>query len=365
MSWSKTFTRGDVAQHSSKEDCWVIFDNVVYDVTDFIADHPGGEELIMEYAGQDVTAIMKNKDSHVHSRSAYTMLGDFAIGKVSLPETMSPEGMAPAFLPADAHISDDFVPEETDVAKDYVHHQFLDLSKPLIPQMWYSSFSKEFYLEQVHIPRHCKEPAQLMPYAFLEVFTKTPWYVIPMMWLPIAAAFFHLSATQYKEFFYTGNATLSNMEGYAAAFGCFVFGVVFWTFIEYLFHRFLFHMDRLLPRHQFFYLMHFLLHGIHHFLPMDRYRLVMPPVLFATLSFPMLLLAHAVLPTAMANGVISGSYSMYVVYDTMHYALHHTKLPEYVREQKRYHLEHHYKNYELGFGVTSKIWDYVFHTVLV
>jgi len=111
--------------------------------------------------------------------------------------------------------------------------------------------------------------------------------------------------------------------------------------------------------------MHFLLHGIHHFLPMDRYRLVMPPVLFATLSFPMLLLAHAVLPTAMANGVISGSYSMYVVYDTMHYALHHTKLPEYVREQKRYHLEHHYKNYELGFGVTSKIWDYVFHTVLV
>ena len=198
MSWSKTFTRGDVAQHSSKEDCWVIFDNVVYDVTDFIADHPGGEDLIMEYAGQDVTAIMKNKASHVHSRSAYTMLGDFAIGKVSLPETMSPEGMAPAFLPADAHISDDFVPEETDVAKDYVHHQFLDLSKPLIPQMWYSSFSKEFYLEQVHIPRHCKEPAQLMPYAFLEVFTKTPWYVIPMMWLPIAAAFFHLSATQYK-----------------------------------------------------------------------------------------------------------------------------------------------------------------------
>ena len=71
MSWSKTFTRGDVAQHSSKEDCWVIFDNVVYDVTDFIADHPGGEDLIMEYAGQDVTAIMKNKDSPVHSRSAY------------------------------------------------------------------------------------------------------------------------------------------------------------------------------------------------------------------------------------------------------------------------------------------------------
>ena len=37
----------------------------------------------------------------------------------------------------------------------------------------------------------------------------------------------------------------------------------------------------------------------------------------------------------------------------MHYALHHTKLPAYMREQKKYHLAHHYKNFELGFGVTS------------
>ena len=97
---------------------------------------------------------------------------------------------------------------------------------------------------------------------------------------------------------------------------------------------------------------------------MDRYRLVMPPILFAALSAPMVMLAHIVFPAAVANGVIAGSYSMYVVYDTMHYALHHTKLPAYFREMKRYHLEHHYKNYELGFGVTSKIWDYVFHTML-
>lgn len=32
---------------------------------------------------------------------------------------------------------------------------------------------------------------------------------------------------------------------------------------------------------------------------------------------------------------------------------------------KKYHLAHHYKNFDLGFGVTSKIWDYVFNTVLV
>lgn len=35
------------------------------------------------------------------------------------------------------------------------------------------------------------------------------------------------------------------------------------------------------------------------------------------------------------------------------YSLHHTKLPQYMRDMKKYHLAHHYKNFELGFGVTS------------
>jgi hypothetical protein len=33
--------------------------------------------------------------------------------------------------------------------------------------------------------------------------------------------------------------------------------------------------------------------------------------------------------------------------------LHHSKLPAYMREMKKYHLAHHYKNFDLGFGVTS------------
>ena len=49
---------------------------------------------------------------------------------------------------------------------------------------------------------------------------------------------------------------------------------------------------------------------------------------------------------------------------TLWYSLHHTRLPAYMREMKKYHLAHHYKNFDLGFGVTSKIWDYVFNTVL-
>ncbi|WFD33135.1 4-hydroxysphinganine ceramide fatty acyl 2-hydroxylase [Malassezia sp. CBS 17886] len=351
------YTRAEVAEHRRRSDCWVTCGGGVFNVTDFLDGHPGGDDVILEYAGKDVGEVMGDALSHEHSQSAYAMLEDFRVGTL--------EGGAPsAFTRAVAAetITEDFKPSETDARRDLAENKFLDLDRPLIPQMWRASFTKEFYLEQVHIPRHRKEPAQLMPNAFLEMFTITPWYVVPMLWLPIAAAFFHQCAGQFRDVFAGSEwglayATASTLAAYAV-------GLLFWTFIEYLFHRFLFHMDDALPRGQMFYLLHFLLHGIHHFLPMDRYRLVMPPIMFAALSFPMVMLAHAVLPGPVANGVIAGSYTMYVVYDTMHYALHHTKLPAYLRKQKRYHLEHHYKNYELGFGVTSKLWDIVFHTLL-
>lgn len=91
----------------------------------------------------------------------------------------------------------------------------------------------------------------------------------------------------------------------------------------------------------------------------DRLRLVMPPTLFAALSYPFCKLAHALFPNWMANGIIAGSFAFYILYDMMHYALHHTQLPQYMREMKIYHMAHHFKNFELGYGVTSKFWDVV------
>ena len=58
-------------------------------------------------------------------------------------------------------------------------------------------------------------------------------------------------------------------------------------------------------------------------------------------------------------------YSLDVLYDCMHYALHHTRLPAYLREQKKYHLAHHYKNFDLGFGVTSQYFIFVMFLLMV
>jgi 4-hydroxysphinganine ceramide fatty acyl 2-hydroxylase len=51
------------------------------------------------------------------------------------------------------------------------------------------------------------------------------------------------------------------------------------------------------------------MHGVHHYLPMDRLRLVMPPILFSTLQAPFTALAHKLFPPAVANGIISGAFA--------------------------------------------------------
>merc|ERR1711998_45454 len=52
---ASTFSVEDVSKHNSDKDCWVIVNGEVLDVTDFMADHPGGKKAIMLFAGKDAT----------------------------------------------------------------------------------------------------------------------------------------------------------------------------------------------------------------------------------------------------------------------------------------------------------------------
>jgi len=51
------YTKQEVAKHSTPEDCWVIIDNEVYDVTNFIKLHPGGQFVLTEWGGKDATKV--------------------------------------------------------------------------------------------------------------------------------------------------------------------------------------------------------------------------------------------------------------------------------------------------------------------
>ncbi|KAJ5981746.1 hypothetical protein N7499_009200 [Penicillium canescens] len=48
-------TQSEVSKHNSDESCWVILYGNVYDVTDFLGNHPGGAQAILRFAGRDAT----------------------------------------------------------------------------------------------------------------------------------------------------------------------------------------------------------------------------------------------------------------------------------------------------------------------
>ena len=309
----QVFTRKQVEQHNTENDCYVIYSGTVYNVTDFISDHPGGKELILDYAGKDISDLMLG--DHVHSKSAFSILNSYKIGHL--------EGFALA------------------ESKD---SEFLSLDEPLVWQMIENNFTKEFYLEQVHVPRHIKGNALLFHNPVLEILTRTPWYVIPLVWVPICLWAISMS---YKE----ANPLL------------YPIGIFAWTLFEYFFHRFLFHIDFLLPDNKYALTVHFLLHGIHHFIPMDSYRLVMPPILMIILSIVPFYTVLQFTSRADCLMIFAGGWTGYIGYDMIHYAIHHSQpMIRYLREMKKYHARHHFEVFDLGFGVSSKLWDRVFGT---
>jgi len=51
------WTLQQVVQHNTLDSCWVIIHNNVYDVTEFLPEHPGGAQIIFKYAGRDATSV--------------------------------------------------------------------------------------------------------------------------------------------------------------------------------------------------------------------------------------------------------------------------------------------------------------------
>ena len=52
-SSGKTFSLEDARKHTSDKDCWLIVHGKVYDVTDFLEEHPGGYDIILTSAGEE------------------------------------------------------------------------------------------------------------------------------------------------------------------------------------------------------------------------------------------------------------------------------------------------------------------------
>jgi sterol desaturase/sphingolipid hydroxylase (fatty acid hydroxylase superfamily) len=137
-------------------------------------------------------------------------------------------------------------------------------------------------------------------------------------------------------------------------------GYLFWTLCEYWGHRSVFHFE---PEHGLGARLHWMIHGVHHDHPNDPRRLVLPPAFSIPLAFLFLGLFYVVLGSPLAWAVAAGFYLGYVIYDSLHFALHHTNPKGRLgRRLRELHMRHHFEDHERGFGVSAPWWDIVFHT---
>jgi dihydroceramide fatty acyl 2-hydroxylase len=149
-----------------------------------------------------------------------------------------------------------------------------------------------------------------------------------------------------------GNTLLWALLGYAV-----------WTLTEYWMHRVVFHWE---PERGLGAKLHWLIHGVHHEHPSDPHRLVMPPSASIPLAIVFLLLFRLIVGVPGWLGVGAGFLTGYVVYDTMHWYLHH-RIPRsrVGRRLRELHLRHHFQDDTRGFGISAPYWDRVFRTAPV
>jgi cytochrome b involved in lipid metabolism len=79
---SGLYSREDVAKHYVKWDLWVILNDTVYDLTDWVTKHPGGQYPILKGAGKDITTQFYRVWSHRNNPGVEEALQKYKIGRL-------------------------------------------------------------------------------------------------------------------------------------------------------------------------------------------------------------------------------------------------------------------------------------------
>ena len=138
-------------------------------------------------------------------------------------------------------------------------------------------------------------------------------------------------------------------------------GIVYWSFLEYAIHRFLYHI------HYPTKLIKYFLGSFHmyHHSDMTDHRVlnagfIMVYFVTPTVLSPLMLVTQDLsLLASVGTGLVAAHYFYEWVHYTLHYKAHDTGYLNYIQ---KYHFHHHDKNPNANFGNTSHVWDVVFGT---
>jgi sterol desaturase/sphingolipid hydroxylase (fatty acid hydroxylase superfamily) len=197
-----------------------------------------------------------------------------------------------------------------------------------------------------HVPKN-KGTKQLFKNPILEKLSRTHISVPLTIFFSYAAALLYWSIT---------HTTLSAW----ATVGMFGFGFVLFTWIEYMTHRYIFHMGTFTKWRE---KLQYTIHGVHHEFPKDKERLAMPPLLSITIA-TLLLLGFRLILGDLVFSFLPGLLVGYAYYLSVHYIVHVYQPPKNIFKALWInHSVHHYKHGEYVFGVSSPFWDYVYGTM--
>ncbi|XP_034973775.2 fatty acid 2-hydroxylase [Zootoca vivipara] len=362
---TRAHKRAEIQQRCAAGECLVLVGpRRVYDLSAFVRLHPGGPELLLQRAGTDVSAELDGPP-HRHSENARRWLEQYYVGDLDdndaqqQQEDHSKERNSSSF-PAVTKASK-MDPRCKAVDED---QELVDWRKPLL---WQVGHLGEKYDEWVHQP--VDRPIRLFHSDFIESLSKTAWYTVCAVWIPLVLYLSwhsYTSLAKGETWLFSTFTTAYSIRVHKAWFPLlFIVGMCMWSLVEYIIHRFIFHMSP--PANNYYLItLHFLLHGQHHKSPFDGSRLVFPPAPSSLVIAFFYVLARVVFPEAFGTSLFVGGLFGYIVYDMIHYYLHYgsPKKGSYLYGLKAYHVKHHFEHQNAGFGITSKFWDHPFQTLI-
>lgn len=194
---------------------------------------------------------------------------------------------------------------------------------------------------------HAKGTKSLFRNKFMERLTRTH--------IAVPLVIFSLISTGLMVYgFDKGFLTISN------AVILFILGFTGFTLVEYLMHRFLFHLTPTTPKREKFA---YTVHGVHHDYPKDKDRLAMPIPLSLTLSTGFFFLFKLIMGN-LVYAFLPGFLIGYSAYLWVHFMVHAFQPPKnFWKVLWIHHGIHHYKDPGNAFGVSSPLWDMIFRTM--
>ncbi|MEX1033113.1 MAG: cytochrome b5-like heme/steroid binding domain-containing protein [Cellvibrionaceae bacterium] len=77
----QSYTLAEVARHNTQDDCWMVIEGQVYDISAYVERHPTPPSVLAPWCGREATEGMRTKGyGRDHSPNAWSMLSDYLMG---------------------------------------------------------------------------------------------------------------------------------------------------------------------------------------------------------------------------------------------------------------------------------------------